>query len=162
VVVGAPPHGWPLALLEQARLGAAPGSAEVLRIERETARVMGGKLGPEETFLGYPGTWWNDLAGRDAVAGALRLQRPVLFLRGERDTLVTEDDLRTFRRALARLPGAEVDTVAGADALLYPREGERLAAAATKRIADFLLAVPPAPAEAPGNPDYPGAPSPGR
>jgi len=144
VVVGAPPHAWPLALVEQARAAKGIGPGEVARLEKEGDRVMLGRLAPDELYMGYPGPYWTDLSGRDPAAWAKRINRPCLFLRGERDTLITEGDWKVFQRQLAGLPGTAVDTIAGADGQLYAADGG-LAPAAAKRIADFLLAAPPAP-----------------
>lgn len=162
VVASAPPHPWPLAFVEQARARLPAGSPELARLLREADRVILGQLAPDERYRDYPGPWWTDLAGRDPTGWALRLGRPALFLRGERDALVTEDDLRVFRRQLSRLPSATAETLPGVDELLYGRDPSRIDPGAAKRIADFLLAAPPAPAEPERNPDYQGAPQPGR
>jgi hypothetical protein len=83
-------------------------------------------------------------------------------LRGERDTLVRADDLRAFQRVLGGLPGVMVETAAGTDGFLAGKD-ERVDPATVRRIADFLRAAPPAPAEDKvGNPRYPNAPEAGR
>lgn len=146
VVVGSPPQGWPLALVAQARAQGAPGSAEVLQVERDADRALHGRLG-DDTFLGYAGAWWTDLSARDPVAGAARLGRPVLFLRGDQDTLVREADLAAIRRQTARLKLVELETLPGVDGLLFAPGQERLDPAAARRIADFIAKAPPAPPE---------------
>jgi len=162
VVASAPPHPWPLAFVEQARARLPAGSPELARLLKEADRAILGQLAPGERFRDYPGAWWTDIAGRDPAAWALRLGRPALFVRGERDALVTEDDLKIFRRQLSRLPTASVETLPGVDELLYGREASAIDAGAARRIADFLLAAPPAPVEEARNPAYLDAPQPGR
>jgi len=162
VVASAPPHPWPLALVEQARARLPAGSPVLARLLKDVDRVILGQFPPGERFRDYPGAWWTDLAGRDPAAWALRLGRPALFVRGERDQLVTEEDLRVFRRQLSRLPSAAVETLPGVDELLYGREADRIDPGAAKRICEFLLSAPPAPAEERRNPAYPDAPQPGR
>jgi len=162
VLVSCPPHAWPLAVLEQVRTERPAGSAEVLRMEREVEKVLGGRLGAEETFLGYPQGYWVELSGHDPANWVKRLGRPALVLRGERDTLVRADDLRAFQRVLGGLPGVMVETAAGTDGFLAGKD-ERVDPATVRRIADFLRAAPPAPAEDKvGNPRYPNAPEAGR
>jgi len=162
VLVSCPPHSWPLALLEQARAERPAGSAELLRLEREVEKVLGGRLGTEETFLGYPQGYWSELTGHDPATWVKRLGRAALVLRGERDNLVSPDDLRAFQRVLEGQPGVSLATAPGVDGLLLGKD-DRIDPAAVKRIADFMRAAPPAPAEDPrGHPHYPSAPEAGR
>jgi len=161
-VISAPPHPWPLALVEQARGREPAGSPALAQLTRDADRVLLGRLGPDELFAGYPGAWWTDLAGREPAAAALRLGRPVLVLRGQKDDLVTEEDLKTYRRVLAALPSAVVESVADADAQLQGPEGRGVLPAAARRLAAFLRAAPPATDEPADNAAYRGAAKAGR
>lgn len=161
-VLSAPPHPWPLALVEQARARQAAGAPVLAQLERDADRVLLGRLGPDELFAGYPASWWSDLAGRDPAAAALRLGRPLLVLRGQKDDLVTEDDLKRFQRALAPLASAAIEAIPDADGDLLGPGGRGLAPAAARRLAEFLLAAPPATEEPAGSAAYRDAAKAGR
>ncbi len=88
-----------------------PGNAELasqldgLRAAKE--RIASPRLERGEKILGQTGAYYLSLRGYDPIATAQKLGRPMLFLEGGRDFMVTPTrDYEPFQRALADRPNA--------------------------------------------------------
>jgi pimeloyl-ACP methyl ester carboxylesterase len=98
-------------------------AADLAETERKIALLREGKLG-EETLMGAPGSYWLDWAGRDGVAAARKLGRPILVMRGERDFQVGEEDLAIWRKGLAGARGAKALSLPGLSHLFIEGTGK--------------------------------------
>ena len=123
VVLLAPPGRPPWDIvLEQMRYLGTP-DAEVAEVERKVALLKQGKLGDEE-FMNAPQTYWQDWAGRDGVAMAKKLKRPILILRGDRDYQVALEDVEAWKKGLAGTPNVEFVALPGLNHLFILGSGK--------------------------------------
>jgi dienelactone hydrolase len=122
-VLLAPPGRKPWALVvDQLRHVGAP-REQLAEVEAQAAKLEAGTLAPTERFLGVPAAYWMDVAGRDGVAMARKLKRPVLVLRGSRDYQVLDEDLAHWKRGLSGVKLATVETVPGGNHLFVSGQG---------------------------------------
>ncbi|MET0795454.1 MAG: alpha/beta fold hydrolase [Polyangiaceae bacterium] len=110
VLLAAPGRPVPEIILEQLR--AAHTLPETLSALEAKVHALPG-LPPNESLLGVPASYWQDLAKRDEFAAARALARPVLLLRGTEDQQVAAVDQERWIQELtghvplesASLPG---------------------------------------------------------
>jgi len=123
VVLLAPPGRPPWDIvLEQMRYLGTP-DAEVAEVERKVALLKQGKLG-DEPFMNAPQAYWQDWAGRDGVAMAKKLKRPILILRGDRDYQVAVEDVEAWKKVLAGTPHVEFVALPGLNHLFILGSGK--------------------------------------
>ncbi|HEX2167808.1 MAG TPA: alpha/beta fold hydrolase [Longimicrobiales bacterium] len=80
---------------------AAPQAQAQLAAALEQVRLLTtGEAADTQMVMGAPASYFRDLARRDAVAEALRLDVPLLVLQGERDYQVTMSDFAIWNDAL--------------------------------------------------------------
>lgn len=122
VALLAPPgrKPWEIVLAQMRYLESPAG--DIAEAERKAALLQAGKL--NEPFLGAPPSYWTDWAGRDGVAAARKLGRPILVLRGERDYQVGDEDLAIWRQGLANVAGAKFVTFPGLNHLFIEGAGK--------------------------------------
>ena len=123
VVLLAPPGRppWDIVLQQMRYLGTP--EADVAEAERKVALLKQGKLG-DEPFMNAPQSYWQDWAGRDGVAMAKKLKRPILILRGDRDYQVAVEDLDTWKKGLAGTPHVEFVALPGLNHLFILGSGK--------------------------------------
>lgn len=88
-----------------------PEEAEgIQETERTVQRVrnlrVGDKVDRRGLPFGLPASFWLDLKTHPAAVYANRLRRPTLVLQGERDILVTPDEVNVWRKHLSGNPDA--------------------------------------------------------
>jgi dipeptidyl aminopeptidase/acylaminoacyl peptidase len=110
IVLLAPPGRapWDMVLAQAQYLGTP--KKDMADLEAKVSRLKAGTLGSEK-LLGAPQSYWKDLASKDGIGTAKKLQRPILILRGSRDYQVTEEDVEAWRRGLAGVPKVEALTI---------------------------------------------------
>jgi dienelactone hydrolase len=120
----------------------APGGRRVAQIYVDQARYLNGSdpevidsvktarlvashaLPPDQLFAGAPASFWYDLDARDEFAIARCLCKPILILRGERDYVVTSQDIDIWRRKLKNVRYVEIETMPSFNHLLMPGTGQ--------------------------------------
>jgi hypothetical protein len=98
-------------------------AADLAETERKVALLKAGKLG-KEPLMGAPASYWIDWAGRDGVAAARKLGRPVLVMRGERDFQVAEEDIAIWKKGLGGAHGARFLSLPGLNHLFIEGTGK--------------------------------------
>jgi hypothetical protein len=123
VVLLAPPGRppWDIVLAQMRYLGSP--EAEVAEAERKVALLKQGKLG-DERFMNAPQSYWQDWAGRDGIAMAKKLKRPILILRGDRDYQVAVEDVQSWKKGLTGIPQVEIATFQGLNHLFILGSGK--------------------------------------
>ena len=123
VVLLAPPGRapWDMVLSQAQFLGTSRKDMEEL--EAKVARLKSGTLGSER-LLGAPQSYWKDLAARDGIGMAKRLQKPVLVLRGSRDYQVVEEDVAAWKTGLAGMSNVEIATIPDLNHLFFAGAGK--------------------------------------
>lgn len=80
-------------------------ASAIERLEAQVVRVKSAdltkKVARTELPLGVPATYWLDLRGYDPPESAKQIQKPMLFLHGERDYQVTKSDSARWEAALS-------------------------------------------------------------
>ncbi|MGW6334318.1 alpha/beta hydrolase family protein [Nocardia rhamnosiphila] len=123
-----------LGRVDPAAAAALP-SVEILTAQAEL--VDSDELSPatpaDRLPFGMPAPYWLDLRAYDPAAVAATLDRPMLFLQGERDYQVTvAADLAGWRTALADRPRVTFRTYPALDHMFFPGEGISLPADYTR------------------------------
>jgi fermentation-respiration switch protein FrsA (DUF1100 family) len=88
-------------VLEQLKRRGAP-SIYKSKIELDLAKIkaLGPGSPPSEILLNAPASYWLDLKGYDPAKEAIGLSKPMLFLQGDKDYLVTLADFELWQKAL--------------------------------------------------------------
>jgi uncharacterized protein len=91
--------------------------AQLDELQRQVAKVKSPDLSKDtpksELPLDVPAKYWLDLRGYDPAKEAQAVDRPMLFLQGERDYQVTMEDFDAWKKALAGRKDVEF--------ILYPK-----------------------------------------
>jgi dienelactone hydrolase len=153
ILLAAPGRPLPESLLQQLRArGEKP--AELLPLERQVNSLP--TTPADQMVLGMPAGYWQDLARRDELGIARRLDIPIIYLRGALDRNVLAVDQEIWARAFAGSAHFESVTLPGLNHLLVPT-AEGLAGdvhvpdEVITKIATFLAAAA-SPAPAAGSP----------
>jgi uncharacterized protein len=106
--------------------GASPDEQKRLeQLKSEVAQV--GSLAPGKdnppTLIGLPTAYFLDLKGYDPAAEARRLAIPMLFLQGERDFQVTQEDFGLWKTGLAGAKNVTFQTYPALNHLFIAGEG---------------------------------------
>src|SRR5262249_53099638 len=80
VLLAAPGRPLPEIVLDQLKAIQAP-AAHIADAEQKLKALSSHQLAPDAQVLGAPASYWWDLAGRDEIAIAKRLGKPVLLVR---------------------------------------------------------------------------------
>lgn len=123
VALLAPPARAPWdAVVDQLRFVGAP-AEQLAAVEQAAAGLRDGTL-KEGTLLGAPVAYWRDLAARDGIAMARKLNRAVLILHGDRDYQVTDADISLWRKGLEGRKDVQIETFAGDNHLFSQGSGK--------------------------------------
>jgi pimeloyl-ACP methyl ester carboxylesterase len=132
--------------LEQFRINGVRAS-ELAQFERQIKALP--TLPPDEHVNGMSAGYWQDLARRDEIAIARKLEVKILYLRGALDRNVFALDQEKWVRAFAGNPRFEAVTVPRLSHALVPAApdltgDEHVPDALIARIADFVRPAAPA------------------
>jgi fermentation-respiration switch protein FrsA (DUF1100 family) len=79
---------------------AAAAKTQIAEIVKQMGRIERHEVPPDSAVMGAPASYYYDLAARNAIEHARRVQAPMLFLQGGRDYQVTTRDYELWQQAL--------------------------------------------------------------
>jgi hypothetical protein len=109
--------------------GNPPGSqAQIEKAKKDAERIKALRadtpLGPGESILAGPASYWLDLKGYDPANEARALKQPMLILQGERDYQVTMTDFSLWKEALKGRPDVRLRSFPALNHLFEAGEGK--------------------------------------
>jgi len=140
VLIAAPGRPVLEVIIEQIRSsGADP--ADIARLTQKAGALPA--LPPDEVLLGMPVRYWRDLDGRDEIATARELHRPILYVRGDRDRNISPEDQKHWDQGLRGQVPFEAVAMPELNHLLLPANADlgadvHVPGEVIERIADFV------------------------